>query len=83
VITAKEMPLLENYTEILRKPTLWPNNTSHVFIMEHIFMCVKFDYCSLGTYVKKSARISALVSKNESSCKSHSTQRNIWLSDGY
>lgn len=62
MINAKEMPLLENnYTEILSKPTLWPKNTSHVLIMEYSFMFAKFDYCSLGICVKKSARISARV----------------------
>lgn len=72
------MPLLENnYTEILCKPTLWPKNTSHVLIIEHSFMFVKLDYSSLTRRVKKSAGISALVSKNESACKSHSTQGNI------
>ena len=62
MINAKQMPLLENnYTEIVRKPTLWPKNTSPVLIIEHSFMFVKFDYCSLGRCVKKSARISARV----------------------
>jgi hypothetical protein len=69
--------LENNYTEILCKPTLWSKNTSHILIMEHSFMFVKFDYCSLGKCVKKSTRISALVSKNESVCKSYSTQGNI------
>jgi len=72
------MPMLENnYTEILCKPTLWPKNTSHVLIIEHSIKFVKFDYSSLTRRVKKSAGISALVSKNEPASKSHSTQGNI------
>jgi hypothetical protein len=65
VINTKEMPLLENnYIEILCKPTLWPKNTSHVLILERSFMFVKSDYYSVGMRVKKSARTSAVVSKN-------------------
>jgi hypothetical protein len=68
----------EQSTEMLCKPTLWAKNTSHISTyMEHNFMFVKFEKCSLGTWVKTSAMISALVFKNESACKLHSTQGNI------
>jgi hypothetical protein len=77
----KEMPLSENnYIEILRKPILWPKNLSHVLILEHSFMFVKYDYYSVGMHVKKSARISVLVYKNES-VPNHTAHKETYLAE--